>query len=79
MKFQSGRSVQQYDVETHNWKLLAPPPMDIENSGCTVLPNKKVLILGSTSAVYRSVVTIAYIEMVCLLFKEILVEIANVT
>jgi len=37
--------------------------MDIESSGCTVLPNKKVLILGSTSAVYRSFTSLALIAI----------------
>jgi hypothetical protein len=50
---QSERTVQQYDVEAQSWKLLASPPMDIEYSGCTVLPNGKVLVLGSSSSIYR--------------------------
>ena len=49
------RSAQKYDVVTQNWTVLAPPPMNVEFSGCTLMPNGKILVLGSSYGDYRSV------------------------
>lgn len=48
-----GRTVQQYNFESENWTFLTPSPMDIEYSACVLLPNKKILVLGSIRVANR--------------------------
>ena len=47
-----------------DWNRLASSPMQILNSGCTVLPNAKVLVLGFFYSAYQKTAAIFDIKQV---------------
>ena len=52
--FNSSRTVEMFQVSSQTWKSLDfSAPMEIFTSGCAVLPNEEILVLGSNNQAYR--------------------------
>ncbi len=56
--------VLEFNHSTQEWTRLAPSPMQILNSGCVLLPDDKILVVGFFHAAYQKTAAIYDIKQV---------------